>query len=226
MQQDFFRRLQQQHMQPQDVHNNMQNWSFQQQQHPSTSVITSASRSTTAPAASVASSRSSSKCKQSAYGDNTSGASAEKMWKSEGAPGAVAVVGLRQSLDIFNDSFTQSMAANTNATSQKYEMEAATIKTQDNTVMLVQQQETDLTNNQIVVLIDLFPTTYLNIQREDLRKTWLAAQLKRAFEHLYNGFHLQYFVFVDFIYTHVWYYVLCCSNMKLASICLSETKQV
>jgi hypothetical protein len=213
MQQDFFRRL-------------------QQQQHPSTSVITLASRSTTAPAASVASSRSSSKCKQSAYGDNTSGASAEKMWKSEGAPGAVAVVGLRQSLDIFNDSFTQSMAANTNATSQKYEMEAATIKTRDNTVMLVQQQETDLTNNQIVVLIDLFQTstphstTYLNIQREDLRKTWLAAQLKRAFEHLYNGFHLQYFVLVDFIYTHVWYYVLCCSNMKLASICLSETKQV
>jgi hypothetical protein len=34
-------------------------------------------------------------------------------------------------------------------------MEAAAIKTQDNAVMLVQQQETDLTNNQIVVLISV-----------------------------------------------------------------------
>ena len=112
--------------------------------------------------------------------------SSEKRRKSGGAPGAVAVVGLRQSLDVFNDSFTQSMAANTNATSQKYEMEAAAIKTQDNAVMLVQQQETDLTNDQIVVLINLFQTStphstaYLNIQREDLWKTWLSAQLKRA----------------------------------------------
>jgi len=78
------------------------------------------------------------------------------------------------------------MAANANATSRKYEMEAAAIKTRDTAVMLVQQQETDLTNDQIVVLIDLFQTsmphltTYLNIQREDLWKTWLAAQLKRA----------------------------------------------
>ena len=110
----------------------------------------------------------------------------EKRQKSGGAPGAVAVVGLRQSLDVFNDSFTQSMAANANTTSRKYEMEAAAIKTWDNAIMLVQQQETDLTNEQIVVLIDLFQTstpystTYLNIQREDLRKVWLTAQLKRA----------------------------------------------
>ena len=65
-------------------------------------------------------------------------------------------------------------------------MEAATIKTWNNAVMLVQQQETNLTNDQIIVLIDLFQTstphltTNLNIQREDLWKMWLAAQLKWA----------------------------------------------
>jgi hypothetical protein len=206
MQQDFFSQLQQQHMQPQDVCST-QHWSFQQQQrqglsivgdtnsiaphppstplHPPTSVITSASHST-APALSATSSRSSLKCKQSAYRDGTSGASSEKRRKSGGAPGDVAVVGLRQSLNVFSDSFTQSMAANANATSRKYDMEAAAIKTWDNAVMLVQQQETDLTNDQIIVLIDLFQmstphsTTYLNIQRESLWKTWLAAQLKWA----------------------------------------------
>ncbi|KIM73397.1 hypothetical protein PILCRDRAFT_93072 [Piloderma croceum F 1598] len=178
MQQDFFRQLQQQqHMQPQDVYNHTQHWSFQQQQRqgsstvrdtdliaphppstplcPPTSVITLASHLTTAPTASVTRSRSSLKCKQSAYRNDASGASSEKRQKSGG--GAVV-----------------------------YKMEAATIKTRNNTVMLVQQQETDLTNDQIVVLINLFQTsmphstTYLNIQRENLWKTWLAAQLKWA----------------------------------------------
>ena len=68
--------------------------------YPSTSVIILASCSTTAPAPPVTSSRSSLKCKQSEYEDNTSGASSEKRWKSGGAPGAVVVVGLRQSLKL------------------------------------------------------------------------------------------------------------------------------
>ena len=110
----------------------------------------------------------------------------EKRWKSTGPPGALALVGLKQSLDVFNDSFTHSMSANANATSRKYEAEANTVNTRNTAVALVQRQEAHLTNDQAVVLMDLFQsstahsTTYLNIEKEDLRRAWLAAQLARA----------------------------------------------
>jgi hypothetical protein len=96
------------------------------------------------------------------------------------------LVGLKQSLDVFNDFFTHSMSANANATSRKYEAEANTINTQNTAVALVQQQETHLTNDQAIILMDLFQTstphliTYFNIKKEDLRCAWLAAQLAQV----------------------------------------------
>jgi len=128
----------------------------------------------------------SSKRKQSALGDGTSGTSSDKRWKSSGPPGALVLVGLRQSLDVFNDSFNHSMSTNARTGSRKYEGEAAGTKIWDDAVALVQKREPYLTNDQLIVLMDLFLnstpilTTYLGIEKDDLRKAWLGNQLAQA----------------------------------------------
>jgi hypothetical protein len=129
--------------------------------------------SQSATVASGATRSSTSKHKQSAYGDDRSARSSEKRQKAYGTPTAITITSLTQTLKTFNKSFNCSMSAGPGGSSRKYEAEEAVLKIQNEAVVVVQLQKTHLTNDQLVVFLDLFQTsishatTYLGIKKED-----------------------------------------------------------
>ena len=94
------------------------------------------------------------------------------------AAGAVALNGIKESLDTFNKTMERGLAV------QAHERVRDTSPERRQRAMaLLQEVETHLDDARLIALIDLFKTdtaeadTYLSLQREGLRKMWLQKQL-------------------------------------------------
>ena len=93
-------------------------------------------------------------------------------------PGAVALNGIKESLDVFNNTIKHGLAQ------PEHERADTSPERRSKAMDRVQELEAELDDARLVALIDLFQTNtsaadaYMTLKREALRKVWVQRRLK------------------------------------------------
>jgi hypothetical protein len=95
-------------------------------------------------------------------------------------PGAVALNGIKESLDMFNKTIERGLVVQPH---ERVRDRDTSPERRQKAMACLQEKETHLDDERLIALIDLFKSdtaeadTYLSLQRETLRKKWLQKQL-------------------------------------------------